>query len=222
MDPGPDERVREAPVRVRLTRSGPAPGLPKARYRGAPLPGPVAIRELRWTDFESLVDIYFELYDEREQDPLLGIHLFHDRPTRESEITWFSDLFVRVLRGEAVVAVAEEDGRAVGNCTVGGVGPQDPRSETSHVGVLGILVDRRYRGRGIGHALLVRALEEARGRFERVRLTVFATNERARHLYEQVGFRVSGRLEGEVKRGDRYLDLDELSLDLTAWKPPGT
>ncbi|HYA58119.1 MAG TPA: GNAT family N-acetyltransferase [Thermoplasmata archaeon] len=180
----------------------------------------MVLRALRWADFEALVDIYWALYDEREEDSSVGIHLFAERPTRDGEVEWFSSLFQKVLRGETIFVVAEEDGRAVGSCAIGSASPGGLPSETSHVGVLGILIDRNYRGRGIGTALLVKALDEARGRFDRVRLGVFASNDRARRLYERVGFRLTGRLVGEVKRGDRYIDEDLMTLDLRSWVPP--
>jgi RimJ/RimL family protein N-acetyltransferase len=180
----------------------------------------VVVRELHWDDFQPLVTTYFELYDERERSGEIGIHLFDERPRPEDEVAWFAGLYQQVLRDEVVVAVAEVDGRAVGSCTIAPAGSRGARSEVSHVGVLGILVNRRYRGRGVGTALMIRALEEARSKFERVRLAVFATNTGAKRLYERLGFRTTGRYPGEVKRGDRYIDEELMDLDLRAWRPP--
>ena len=180
----------------------------------------MTVRELRWSDFDALVKIYYEVYEERIENPLVGILLFDEPPGRDAEVEWFSGLYARTLRGETVVVVAEEDGRAVGSCTIDGVSPRGAGSDRSHVAVLGILVDRRFRGRGIGTALLVSALEKARGRWERVRLSVLATNTRARQLYERVGFRHTGRMEGEIKRGERYIDEELMTLDLRSWRPP--
>jgi RimJ/RimL family protein N-acetyltransferase len=178
------------------------------------------LRELRWEDFPSRRDGYFALYDEVKENPELGLTLMAERPSEEGEAGWFSDLYRAALRGDTVVVVGEMDGKAVGMATIAPARFGGRASENAHVGILGILVDRPYRGRGLGEALLVRALELARARFERVRLAVFSVNVRAKRLYERLGFRTVGHLEGEVKRGGRYLDEELMTLHLADWRPP--
>jgi RimJ/RimL family protein N-acetyltransferase len=168
-------------------------------------PDAVSIRELRWSDFDAVRDTYLLLYDEREQNSEIGITLFESRPSYSDEVAWFADLYRRVLAGDALVAVAESDGRSVGQCTVRRVGPT-AESEAGHVGELGILVHRDHRGRGIGRALLARVLEACAGKFELVRLSVFATNVRARKLYEEFGFVRVGTLPRAIRRGTAYFD----------------
>ena len=187
----------------------------------APASNPAfALRELRWTDFEPLTRTYYELYEERDGGEPIGISLFRDRPAHEDEVTWFAGLFRRVTSGESVVVIADVNGQAVGSCTVGPASPTRA-SETGHVGVLGILVNRRYRGQGIGEAMMRRTLELCRGQFELVRLSVFADNEGARRLYERLGFVGCGRYPRAIKRGARYVDEDLMILDLAAPKPSG-
>jgi RimJ/RimL family protein N-acetyltransferase len=183
-------------------------------------PAGVRLRSLVWTDFDALVGIYYEVYEERTAGEPIGIILFRDRPSRADEVTWFSGLYRRVLAGEVVVVVAEADGRAVGSCTIGPVGPLR-QSETGHIGELGILVDRRMRGKGVGEALLRAALEEARGVFEQVRLAVFADNERAKRLYLRFGFVPCGRIPRAIKRGSQYVDEELMILDLKEPSPVG-
>lgn len=175
-------------------------------------PTPV-IRELRWSDAEPFFDLYWELYDERDEGLPIGITLYRDRPGRADEVAWFSNLYQRVLNGEWVSVVAEIDGRPVGHCEIWPVHPGPP-SENSHVGELGIVVDRRHRGMGCGGALIARALELARGRFEIVRLSAFATNTRAQALYARLGFVMIGRVPATHRRGDQYIDEVLMVLDL--------
>jgi RimJ/RimL family protein N-acetyltransferase len=170
----------------------------------------VRIRDLAWEDFPSLTEGYLALYDEVRTDPDLGISLFPERPTIGAEVTWFAGLYKAVLDGSAVAVVAEEEGRAVGLCDVKPKGVQESR----HVGVLGILVERRRRGHGLGRALLEGAIERSRGKFEIVELAVFASNSRARRLYESVGFRAWGTLPKEILRDGRRLDVDHMFLEL--------
>jgi RimJ/RimL family protein N-acetyltransferase len=174
---------------------------------------PVTIRELRWTDFDPLREMYLLLYEERETFPDIGIHLFEERPSYADEVKWFSALYQRVLSGDAIVRVAEVDGAVVGNCVVGREGPS-PTSEVGHLGVLGILVHRDHRGRGVGDALLRATLAACRGTFDLVYLNVLTVNPRARALYERHGFVLIGVFPAAFRRRGRYLDDQTMVLDL--------
>jgi RimJ/RimL family protein N-acetyltransferase len=175
----------------------------------------VRARELRWSDFDALCELYLLLYEERTSQPDVGIILFGSQPSRADEVAWFSALYRRVLAGDAVAAVGERDGRAVGDCVVSRVGPS-AESEQAHVGLLGILVHRDHRGHGVGRAMLARALDECRGKFELVELRVFSINTRARHLYEEFGFQFVGRLPRMIRRNGQYYDEDVMVLDLAS------
>jgi ribosomal protein S18 acetylase RimI-like enzyme len=177
-------------------------------------PRDVLVREVKWTDFDDLVDVYYRLYDERAAGNLdLGIPLFPKQPDRASEVDWFTGMYKRILSGDTVARVAEADGKAVGGCfvtrTVGTAG-----HEAGHVGVLGILVREEYRGRGAGTALLAGTIEACRGVFDLVKLTVFSVNTRAAELYRRFGFVTVGRVPAAIHRGDRYLDEEVMILDL--------
>ncbi len=63
----------------------------------------------------------------------------------------------------------------------------------THSGRLGMGVAAEARGRGIGKALLTRALDAGFSTLERIDLDVFASNERAQALYLSVGFVEEGR-----------------------------
>ena len=81
-----------------------------------------------------------------------------------------------------------------------------PGSEVSHNGVLGIAIREGYRDRGIGKALILGALDAARGKLEIVTLSVFTTNKRANSLYRNLGFIDYGMRPKSIKRGNRYFD----------------
>lgn len=168
------------------------------------------IRNLRWEDFPSLVENYYALYDEVQENPDLGIGLFKERPSLSAEVAWFAGVYRGVLDGEMVAAVAEEDSKAVGMCTV----RRAASPESQHCGVLAILVGQPWRGRGTGRALLEAVIEQCRGKFEVIELTVFASNRRARNLYESVGFRKVGVLPKAVLRRGAYTDIERMVLDL--------
>ena len=86
--------------------------------------------------------------------------------------------------------VAEYEGRVVGLVTMDG----GTIRATQHSAVLGILVDKDYRGQGIGKLLMEQAIAWARSAdIQRIELNVFATNEGAVALYKQFGFEIEGR-----------------------------
>jgi len=177
------------------------------------------VRELRWGDFDALTEMYYHLYDERAAGESIGITLFAERPSLADEVEWFANLYRKCLEGDWFTSVGEADGRAIGNCTVQ---PQAARAdgEQGHIGVLGILVDHRHRGQGAGRAMMVRCLQQAKRRFEIVRLSVFADNTRAKGLYRRMGFQPYGLLPRAIRRGERYIDEEFMYLDLTKWVPP--
>ena len=85
----------------------------------------------------------------------------------------------------------------------------------THSGRLGMGVVRPYRGKGIGTALVGRALEEARDRrLERVELEVYGSNPVAVGLYERFGFQVEGRKRRARKIDARYDDIVVMALIL--------
>lgn len=68
-----------------------------------------------------------------------------------------------------------------------------PRDGRRHAGNLGMGVDARYRGQGVGRKLLREAMDAARASgFLQVELGVWASNTPARTLYERAGFQETG------------------------------
>jgi len=177
----------------------------------------VTVRDLAWGDFPALLENYLAVYDEVRTNPDVGIGLFPEPPKISAEAEWFARLYGRVQDGTSIAVVAEEGGRAVGMC---GVDRKGEHREVRHIGVLGILVARDWRGRGIGRRLLEAAIERCRGRFERIELSVFASNEGARRLYRSVGFVAWGLEPGGVLRDGRHTDLEYMILSLAPTSPP--
>ncbi len=169
------------------------------------------IRELKWNDLDDLVNNYYSYYDELRDTPDFGISFYKKIPDFSSEVEWFTGLYKSVLDGNAVAVVAEEDGRAVGLCEIERI---RPGTELEHSGVLGIAVRKGYRGRGIGEAMIKRAIELSKGKFEILKLEVFSVNTGAINLYKRVGFVEYGTFPKAVKRGERYYDVVQMYCTL--------
>jgi ribosomal protein S18 acetylase RimI-like enzyme len=113
------------------------------------------------------------------------------------------------------VLVAEVEGRVIG---YGKIEHPTELAASGHVWhVTGLAVDPAFEGRGAGRALVEALIELARERGgRRVTLRVFAPNERARRLYERLGFTVEGVLRGEFMVGEQeYVDDVLMALDLS-------
>jgi len=73
-------------------------------------------------------------------------------------------------------------------------------------GDLAMLVDRDWRGRGVGSALVRAAIDWARGQgLHKLSLEVFAHNEAAIALYRKSGFAEEGRLTKQYRRASGEL-----------------
>ncbi len=91
--------------------------------------------------------------------------------------------------------VAELDGRVVGGANF----MRGRWAKNAHTAELGVALLPAARGRGIGEALMHEGIEWARSiGVRKLKLGVFATNERAIALYRKLGFEEEARLKGEA------------------------
>jgi RimJ/RimL family protein N-acetyltransferase len=113
--------------------------------------------------------------------------------------------YLKALRRHphAAVFVVEEGGRIVGRLSVA----RDPHPASFHVADLGLMVAAAHRRRGVGRALLSRAVEWAReARVRKLELHVFPHNEPAIALYESFGFVREGFRHKHYRRDTGYVD----------------
>jgi ribosomal protein S18 acetylase RimI-like enzyme len=170
------------------------------------------IRLLAYKDREGLLDLLDQSYDEVKNNSLLGESLRIKRPNRSYSRKWFADLYKNLVkRGDCIFIVAVENKNIIGFCSV--IKKDIPDSEMSHIGVLGIRVAESHRGKGIGTKLIEQALKLCKGKFEIIELIVFSNN-RAKRLYERLGFKTWGTAPGYIKRNNRHIDLDNMYLKL--------
>lgn len=100
--------------------------------------------------------------------------------------------------------VAEVGGVVVGSlqCSRG------VRRADLHCARIGLSVASVFRGMGVGRALMTEAEMWAREHgVERLELGVFASNERARRLYERLGYEVEGVQRAAARFPEGDLDL---------------
>ncbi len=156
----------------------------------------VILRAPEWSDLDDMLEFINSLVEEGAEITVDTIM------TREAEVDWLARYLSRVEKDEVVGVVAEADGRFVGQVQVS---PKSGRSR--HVGVLGTALRDGYRDVGIGTELMREAENQAlRLGLELLTLEVYATNDRARHVYEKVGYREVGCVPGAALREGEYID----------------
>lgn len=107
------------------------------------------------------------------------------------------------------ILVAELEGQLVGTLDFW----NGHRQKIAHTGEFGMGVHPSFRDLGVGKALLETLLRWATIHpiIEKVKLGVFASNKRAVHLYQKMGFIQEGRRVAEVKTADsNYIDIIEM------------
>ena len=154
----------------------------------------VVVRRAREADAEQLLkninDVGAEL------DWILTESIPWD-PRRERE--WIRGFDDRM----SVLYVAEVDGKVVGQLDVHISG----YAKAKHVANLGIAIVKAYRDRGIGRALMERALAWMKGKgVEKATLEVFSTNSRAVALYKKMGFEVEGVRRRQYRVRGTFVD----------------
>ena len=109
----------------------------------------------------------------------------------------------------STLLLAEADGSVVG--LIGLVGELLP--EESHVGTFGVSVDKHWRSRGVGGAL-IEALVAWAGEhgITRIQGFVWATNTRALDFYERHGFEREGVCRRAIVRDGNPIDTHLIAL----------
>jgi putative acetyltransferase len=162
----------------------------------APPPDGVEIRPARPADARQSRRLFAEVAAE-------------GRYIRTEDVRWSVREMRKRYRGSwtmqsaSIVAVAVADGRLIGTLGVG----RETHPVTRPVASLGMMVADDWRSRGVGSALLAEAFRWARwAGVEKLALTVYPDNDRARRLYERFGFAEEGRLVGHSRKRHGYED----------------
>jgi len=156
----------------------------------------VTLRAPRWSDLDDMLEFINSLVEEGAEI------MATEKKTREEEVDWLARHLATMEKDEKVAIVAEVDGRFVGQIEVG---PQ--RGYSKHVGGLGIAIRDGYRDIGIGTEMMKEVETHARRlELELLTLEVFATNSRARRVYEKVGYRVVGCVPKAILKDGAYID----------------
>jgi putative acetyltransferase len=157
------------------------------------------IREATPDDAEQLIERMQRLVEEPGINFIMGPGEFTF--TAEEERRFLAE---RAESDNSVFLLALAGDRIIGNLGCDG----GKRRAVRHEATIGISVDRDWRNRGVGTALMRRAIEWARGTgvLTRLQLQVFARNAPAIHLYQKLGFQIEGSRRNAILRDGEYID----------------
>jgi RimJ/RimL family protein N-acetyltransferase len=154
------------------------------------------LRTPKWEDLDDFLDLINSLVEERAEISRTEL------VSREEEIDFLSKVLSRLEKDEMFFLVAEVDGKVVASSEI------DKRSGyEEHVGVIGIAIKSGFRDLGIGTEMMKTLVGQAEKMGLKVlTLTAFASNERAIHVYEKVGFVQTGRVLKKHFKDGKYVD----------------
>ena len=156
----------------------------------------VILRTPRWEDLDDLLELINSLVEEQAE-----IYIT-DKFTREKEAEWLLKVLRRLERDEQFLLVAEVDKKVIASSDFQIQGGTDER-----IGAIGIVIRNGYRNLGIGTEIMKTVLEQAAFfGLRTVTVNAFATNKRAIHVYEQVGFAESSIIPKKHLRQGRFID----------------
>ena len=106
-----------------------------------------------------------------------------------------------------LMLIAVMDGKHIGNCSLAAIGPY---KRNAHRCNIAIALYQEYCGRGVGRIMMEMILDEARkAGYEQAELEVICGNDRAKSLYESLGFETHGRFPNNMKYADgSYADAE--------------
>ena len=156
------------------------------------------IRLAQQEDAERLLEIQQDILKEQRY-LITTIHEFYQ--TVEGLKSWIR---LKLENKREMILVAEEDGSVVGWLVL----QSQNRERLAHIGIVSMMVEKVYRCRGIGTALLGELLlwAEENPFIEKVSGSALSTNNGAIALYKKLGFSEEGQKIDEVKIDHIYID----------------
>ena len=157
------------------------------------------LRYPKESDLKFLLDFINEASAERTYIRHQG-----DRITYEEERKFLDKILEDIESKKAVHLLVLVGEKLAGNC-----GVVLHNQITSHVGSIGIIIGKKFRGMGLGKILMEKVMEEAEKKLPGLkifRLGCFALNKVALNLYKELGFKEYGKLPDGFSYREGYAD----------------
>ena len=134
---------------------------------------------------------------------------------KEDEVKALSEWFYQLEMGNKIVLGCFYKEKLVGLANIDR--DKSARKRSLHVGILGISVEKEFRGEGVGYELGKVIIEDAKkkiGGLKMVFLDVYSLNIQAQSLYKKLGFKEVGRFPKTILYRGQYIDNIKMYLEL--------
>ena len=166
----------------------------------------IIVRHVIESDIDGIWNNFNEVVDEKIYLPVL----FPVRSKFEKQ-SWFYN--IKKEREICIVAIHPtmiSPHNILGQCEISNL----EWDAATHVGGLGLIVQKNFRDLGIGFILIDKAIRESKKLYhkEKIILSTFSDNKRALYLYEKMGFKTAG-----IRKKQFYMDsnyYDEVMMEL--------
>lgn len=162
----------------------------------------IVVRYLKWEDLDELTRYINKLSAEDTFVTFSG-----EKITKEEEGKTLANWFLAIEKGDKVVLGCFYKEKLVGLSNIDR--NVNNRKRCLHVGNFGISVEKEFREEGIGFELARTIIEEAKKKIKGLKiiiLDVFVINEKAKKLYQKLGFKEYGRLSKGIFYKGKYID----------------
>ena len=120
----------------------------------------------------------------------------------EFEKNWLKHVLIEIKHRKNFIIWAVLENQIIGNCDI-----KIGRTRESHIGSIGLMVDKDFRRQGLGQYLIKKILVEGKKMGLKIaKLDVFSDNIPARSLYIKTGLVEYGKLPNGMYRKGKYSD----------------
>lgn len=159
----------------------------------------VILRYPKMEDLEGLRELHNKLVQERAFIEL------QKRMTNRSQLEWFLQIIRKIEKREAVLLILESESRIRGYGLMERFGLAPP---AFHIAELNIALSEDVRRKGYGRQLFWNIMREVKRvlRVKIIFIDVAKSNKHALNFFEEMGFKIVGKIKRGFKYYGRYLD----------------
>lgn len=157
------------------------------------------IRYLKKSDTKALHKYINQLSKEKTFIAYQGENI-----SLKEEQKFVSDTIKKIKLKQKMYLVLVVNDQIIGECSI-----ELKDKIFSHIGIFGITIAKKYRGKGWGKLLIDQAIKQAKKNLidlKIITLQVFSNNNIGFKMYQRKGFKQYGMLPKGIKHKDKYVD----------------